>query len=199
MGEHLVNNQSGNGESRHSLPVHPIVVMRGDAGPFPGLQLGDVIAYEFSLPESFKPRPGKTQIERVFVLLDVGIQLANPLWWHGTDATTWYVDLVSVAVAGNTFTIHDQYIDVIVPTDGRHYTMLDLDEFADALASGVLSREDAVDALRRWQRFLNSYLHDREEPVASWTDSPPAAIQPLAMLPEPLAASGLGADAEHKP
>jgi hypothetical protein len=43
----------------------------------------------------------------------------------------------------------------MVPTDGRHYRMLDLDEFADAIAKGLVSTETAIDALRRWQTFLN--------------------------------------------
>ncbi|MEX1157369.1 MAG: DUF402 domain-containing protein [Thermomicrobiales bacterium] len=134
------------------------------------------------------PRAGKSQIERVFVLLDVGVQLSNPVWWHGDDATTWYVDLVTVTVSGSTYTVRDLYIDVIIPTDGRHHRMLDLDEFAVAISDGSLSPLDAVDALMRWQRFLDTYLHDRPEPTSDWRDFPPAAIQRPAGLPEPLAA-----------
>jgi hypothetical protein len=38
-------------------------------------------------------------LERVFVLLDLGVQLSNPPWWHGDDAACWYVDLVAAAIA----------------------------------------------------------------------------------------------------
>jgi hypothetical protein len=141
----------------------------GDAGslfgPLPGVHLGEVIAYEFELPARFEPRPGRTRLERTFVLLDVGVSFANPCWVRtanpdgsvlqvdptGTDS--WYVDLVTVDVQGDRYTFRDLYIDVIIPTDGRHHRMLDLDEYADAMADGTLSLEDGIDGLRRWQRF----------------------------------------------
>ena len=80
------------------------------------------------------------------------------------------------------YIFRDLYIDVMVPTDGRHYRILDLDEFADAIDNGSLSVEQATDALRRWQRFLDRHLHAERAPVANWTDFPPAAILPLLEL-----------------
>ena len=59
---------------------------------------------------------------------------------------TWYVDLVSVEQDGSSFAFRDIYIDVMVPMDGRHHRLLDLDEFADAIDSGVLSATQAADA-----------------------------------------------------
>jgi hypothetical protein len=165
-----------------------IQVMRGDSGPFPGARLGDALTYEFELGHSFTPRPGTTRLERVFVLLDVGVQLSNPPYWHGQDAACWYVDLVSVSAGNGGFTVWDQYVDLIVPTDGRSCRMLDLDEFATAVDQGTLLWSDAGDALRRWQRFLDRYLHRDRLPAAGWADFPPAAITPLAALPAPLAA-----------
>jgi len=96
---------------------------------------------------------------------------------------TWYVDLVTVEQDGNRYTFRDLYIDVVVPMDGRHYRMLDLDEFADAIDAGSLSISQATDALRRWQWFLHRHLHTERAPVATWTDFPPAAILPLLELP----------------
>jgi hypothetical protein len=59
--------------------------------------------------------------------------------------------------------------------------MIDIDEFGDALASGALSLADAIDGLRRWQLFLDTYLHVRgqltREPF--WQDFPPVCIQEL--------------------
>jgi hypothetical protein len=126
-------------------------------------------------------------IERTFVLLDVGVSFDNPFWWSGAEADTWYVDLVSVEQQANRYTFRDLYIDVIVPTDGRHYRQLDLDEFADAIASGHLSLETAVDGLRRWQRFLNRYLHADRWPTAGWTDFPPQLIRTLQEIASPFA------------
>jgi len=168
-------------------------------GPLPGVRLGEVVAYEFELPARFEPWPGRTRLERTFVLLDVGVSFANPCWVRAGNpdgsvfevdpkgADSWYVDLVTVDVQGDRYTFRDLYIDVIIPTDGRHHRMLDLDEFADAMAEGTLSLEDAIDGLRRWQRFLDRYLHADRWPQAEWSDFPPASIRSLFELPAPFA------------
>jgi len=166
-------------------------------GPLPGYRLGNVVAYEFELPTRFEPWPGRTRLERTFVLLDVGVSFANPCWLrettpdgsvvevdpHGRDS--WYVDLVNVEVQGDRYVFRDLYIDVIVPTDGRHYRMLDLDEYADAMSDGTLSLDDAIDGLRRWQHFLDRYLHTDRWPVRAWSDFPPQSIRQLFELPAP--------------
>jgi len=178
----------------------PVEVMRGRHGqerlfgPLPGARHAGVVAYEFELPDSFKPWPGRTLVERTFVLLELGVSFANPCWARHTkpDGTvvdrgaegsgTWYVDLVTVEQHGDRYIFRDLFIDVVVPMDGRHYRMLDLDEFADAIDDGSLSVEQATDALRRWQRFLDRHLHAGRAPVENWIDFPPAAILPLLEL-----------------
>ena len=186
--------------------VERVEVMRGTHrdleylfGPLPGFRLGDVVAYEFELPERFEPWPGRTRLERTFVLLDVGVSFANPCWVRARSPDgslvevdprgrdSWYVDLVTVDAQGDHYTLRDLYIDVIVPTDGRHYRMLDLDEYADAMADGTLSLEDAIDGLRRWQRFLDRYLHADRWPPAEWSDFPPTSIRRLVELAVPFA------------
>lgn len=170
-------------------------------GPLPGLRDGHVIAYEFELPDSYQPWPGRTLLERSYVLLELGVSLCNPTWresagpdgeridgvgsLHG-DPDAWYVDLVHVSAHEGGLAVRDQYVDVIVPGDGRHYRMLDLDEFADAIEDGALAASEAVDALRRWQRFLDRHLHSEREATNTWTDFPPAAIAPLMAVPQPL-------------
>jgi hypothetical protein len=128
-------------------------------------------------------------------MLELGVSFANPCWVRHTTAAgvvvdrslegrdTWYVDLVSVTVLDDVYTFRDLYVDVMVPMDGRHYRMLDLDEFADAISGGVLGVHEAADALRRWQHFLDRHLHAPREPIRGWTDFPPAAIEPLVDLP----------------
>lgn len=160
---------------------HPEVMF----GPLPALRAGNVVAYEFGLPERFVPAPGRMPLERTFVLLDVGVSFANPFWYAGAEAGTWYVDLISVGQQAGRYTFRDLYVDAIVPTDGRHYRQLDLDEFADAVASGSLSLAEAVDGLRRWQRFLDRYLHADRWPAAAWTDFPPESIRSLREIAEP--------------
>ena len=157
------------------------------------------MAYEFELPERFEPWPGRTRLERTFVLLDVGVSFANPCWARSrnhdgslceTDSRgrdSWYVDLVKIEVRGDRYTFRDMYVDLIVPTDGRHHRLLDLDEYADVMADGGLSQEDAIDGLRRWQRFLNLYIHAGRWPSAGWSDFPPISIRGLSELGVPFA------------
>jgi Protein of unknown function (DUF402) len=169
-------------------------------GPLPGLRAGNVVAYEFELPERFEPWPARTRLERTFVLLDVGVSIANPCWTRATNPDgsvvetdpsgidSWYVDLVTVQQPGSKrFVFLDLYMDVIVPTDGRHYRLLDLDEYADAMLNGTLSAQEAADGLRRWQGFLDRYLYDGRWPTANWSDFPPASVRELANVAAPFA------------
>jgi hypothetical protein len=70
------------------MTKRPVDVMRGRhghdlvLGPYPGARLGEVVAYEFELPGSFVPWPGRTLVERTFVLLDLGVSFSNPCWAH---------------------------------------------------------------------------------------------------------------------
>ena len=170
-------------------------------GPLPGVRTADALAYEFGLPERFEPRPGRTRLERVFVLLDTGVGLTLPCWRsvanaHGDvipgidaaqeEGTTWYADLLHVTDHGREVVVRDLYIDIMVPTDGRHQRLLDLDEFADAIDEGHMPIEVATGALRRWQHFLDRHLHRDRDPTARWPDFPPRAIEELAALPAPL-------------
>jgi len=124
----------------HGDPVPPV-------GPLPGVRDGATLAYEFQLPQRFEPWPGRTRLERVFVLLDLGVGMTEPCWQQmltrdgrtvtGVDGdrpapATWYVDLLHVTIEPSWIVVRDLYLDVMVPTDGRHQRLLDLDEFADA-------------------------------------------------------------------
>lgn len=170
-------------------------------GPLPGLRDGDVVAYEWELPTEFVPWPGRTQLERTYVLLDIGVSLCNPLWRearmpdgrliagigseHG-DTACWYVDLIHVTESDGGYIFRDLYVDVIVPGDDRHHRILDLDEFADAMGGGTLELADAIDGLKRWQLFLDLHLHGDREAGTTWTDFPPAALKNLASVPPPI-------------
>jgi hypothetical protein len=133
------------------------------------------------------------------VLLHLGISMSNPCWHEcrtaagdfvqipDSDESSWYVDLISVQRSGDQYVFRDLFIDVWVPTDHRHYRILDLDEFADAFDDGRISFDDAVSGLRRWQAFLDAHLHSAGFPVEAWTDFPPAVLKPLIDLPPPLA------------
>jgi Protein of unknown function (DUF402) len=152
-----------------------------------------VLAYEFQLSRRFTPWPGRTLLERVFVLLDLGVSMSLPPWRctptvsrGESEPGTWYVDLVQVTTRPGSVTVRDLYIDVMVPTDGRHQRLLDLDDYADAMEAGRLEASLAIDGLRRWQRFLDRHLHAAREPQEGWTDFPPRRLRELAALPAPL-------------
>lgn len=170
-------------------------------GPLPGVRIGDTLAYEFELAARYVPWPGRTRLERVFVLLDLGVSMSLPPWRHTTnpdgevvpgidhqqdEPTTWYVDLVDITTSDHSIVVRDLYVDVMVPTDGRHHRLLDLDELADAVTVGHLATETALDGLRRWQTFLDRHLHVGRHPADRWADFPPRRLHDLAALPAPL-------------
>ncbi|WP_326836955.1 DUF402 domain-containing protein [Amycolatopsis rhabdoformis] len=182
-----------------------VEVWRGDHGdpvplvgrPLPGIRDGDTPADEFRLPPSFEPWPGRTRLERVFVVLDLGVGLAEPCRRRrrtadgrtvpGVDGdlpapATWYVDLLHVTLERDRIVLRDLYLDVLVPTDGRHQRPLDLDEFAD----GHLDPATAVDGMRRRHRFHERHLHTPRFPSLTRTDFPPRRLSALAALPAPL-------------
>jgi hypothetical protein len=103
------------------------------AGPLPGVRADDTVAYEFRLPGRFDPWPGRTLLERVFVLLDLGVSMSVPAWRSTRDTDraksgpdTWYIDLVHVTAGPGSITVRDLYIDVLVPTDGCHQRLREL-------------------------------------------------------------------------
>ena len=185
--------------------LQPVSVTRSSAkdpsfsfGPLPGLRDGDVLAYEFALPERFVPWPDRTNVDRTFVLLDLGVSFTQPCWQYvveedgtrtpGVDAEStgdraWYVDLVEVTGGPDDFTITDLYVDVIVACDGRGHRMLDLEELADAMAQRAITTEQGIDGLRRWQAFLDRHLYAARDPRHGWRDFPPRAIQQLQDVP----------------
>ena len=177
------------------LGIEYVDVIRRGEGPFEGAIIGDVLAYTFVWVDT-KQEPPHTFCERVFVLLDVGAQIANPPLWAGRETTSRYVDLVTVTREGNTVAIRDLYIDAVVSTDGRGYRLLDLEEYGEALDSNAITQDEAIDGMKRWQLFLDRYLHDGEFPVSSWKNFPPVSFRAFDVLdnltdPTTQASSGL--------
>src|ERR1700759_276098 len=98
---------------RHGDPV-PL------AGPLPGVISGDVLAYEFELAGHLPPWPGRTRLERAFVLLDLGVSMSLPAWRPSAgpdrdrgEPVTWYVDLVQVTGGLGSVIVRDLYIYIL--------------------------------------------------------------------------------------
>ena len=151
---------------------------RDDGEIIPALRDGSVVGWDYLAPDT-------GTYGRSFVLLEFGVKLTIPPIWIQRGDPLWSVDLAIVARENDLYRITDFDIDVFVPTDGRPYRTLDLDEFADAIEDGEFTVTQAIDGLRRWQRFLDACLHrfGPEDVLPGWRDFPPAAITTLANLP----------------
>lgn len=150
---------------------------RYDGAIYPALKDGEMIAWEY--PDAETGTTGRN-----FVLLDLGVKLTIPPIWTQRGDPLWSIDLAIVRREGDLYRLIDLDIDLFVPTDGRPYRTLDLDELADAVDAGEFTIAEALDGLRRWQRFLDTHIH-RFDPLdvdAGWRDFPPAAIARLAAL-----------------
>jgi hypothetical protein len=157
----------------------------------PGLWDGRVVAWLSHVPEGeVEPNTGRTLVERDFLLLDHGVKIVNPCCWGDRWDASWYVDLVIVDQVGDDhFVVTDADLDLVVHGDGLPYRTLDIDELADAIEAGEFPLPVALDAMRRWQRFLDTHLHQRTGPgvhdyTEHWADFPPASIAALAALPD---------------
>lgn len=102
----------------------------------------------------------------------------------GQQRGWWYCDLVRVVDDGDTVHVDDHWIDVIVGSPDHPCRVLDLDEYAEAIAAGDIDVGTGVDGLRRTQAFLDRHLNRRHDIRRdSWPDFPPRAIARLAELP----------------
>lgn len=59
----------------------------------------------------------------------------------------WYVDLDRVTIDGDTWLVHDHFLDVVVH-EGRSYELLDADELADGIEQQEIATREVLDALR---------------------------------------------------
>lgn len=118
------------------------------------------------------------------MLLDTGLQINQPVIFPEQQRGWWYCDLVRVVDTGDTVHVDDHWIDIIVGPPDHPYRVLDLDEYADAVATGQIGAATGADGLRRTQTFLDRHLNRRHDVRRDrWPDFPPRAITRLAELP----------------
>ena len=99
---------------------------------------------------------------------------------HSGSLISWYCDIVSHTFdeAENTYVFTDLLVDVVVYPNG-FVRVVDLDEMADALRDGSLTKEDAETALRHLDKLLGviysghfdrlkKYIEDYETEDDSW-------------------------------
>ncbi|MFI5906655.1 DUF402 domain-containing protein [Dactylosporangium sp. NPDC051541] len=157
----------------------PVTVIRDGKIQAPGHRESQALVYDWTFPWQ-----GETRQQRTFVLLDTGFQINQPVIFPEQQQGWWYCDLIHVADEGDVVRVTDHWIDVIVGPPDHPYRVLDLDEYADAIATGELDPAVGVDGLRRTQRFLDHHLNRRHDTSRdTWPDFPPKAITPLRDLP----------------
>lgn len=168
-----------------SIPEAPggqrVTIVRDGLLRAVGLRCDQVIAYDWAFEQD-----GRQWAQRSFVLLDDGVQINQPVRFPEQQRGWWYCDLVTIVDKGHEVRVDDMWIDFIVGPPNAPYRVLDLHDYADAMADGRLSLPDAVDGLRRAQSFLDRRLNRRHDVTPSWPDFPPADVEALltAALPQ---------------
>ncbi|GAA4824909.1 DUF402 domain-containing protein [Actinomycetospora corticicola] len=84
---------------------------------------------------------------RSWLLPDLGIRVTDFAFRPGFERQQdFYVDVAGIDRDGDTWTTTDYYLDLVVHT-GERTELLDVDEYVEAVAAGVLAREPAERAL----------------------------------------------------
>ena len=157
----------------------PVTVIRDGSIRATGHRDGDVIVYDWGFSWE-----GTDREQRSFILLDTGFQINQPVIFPENQRGWWYCDLVRIITEGDVVHVYDAWIDVIVGPPDHPYRVLDLDEYADAIAAGDIDTAAGIDGLRRTQTFLDRHLNRRHDTRRDcWPDFPPRAIAALAELP----------------
>ena len=112
-----------------------------------------------------------------FLLVNEGFLIAQPAGFDGGQQGWWYCDLVTVDDRGETVDIEDLYVDVLVGPPITAYRVLDLDELATAVATGVVPLDTALGGLERCQAFLDRRLNRRDDAEPTWPDFPPSEVR----------------------
>ncbi|WP_037607399.1 DUF402 domain-containing protein [Streptacidiphilus rugosus] len=142
-----------------------------------GIRRGNVVAYDWGFHQD-----GADHVQRTFVLLDEHMQINQPVLFPPEQRGWWYCDLVSLewdVSSRGLLRTQDLWIDVVIGPPDHPYRLLDLDDYADALADGRIGPAQAADGLRRTQRFLDRRVNRRHEATQAWPDFPPAEVEEL--------------------
>jgi hypothetical protein len=155
------------------MTVREAVTVTSRTGTWPATRHGRVAAYDYDV------EAGR---QRAYLLLDEHIQLQQPLRWDSFQPGWWYVDLIEIIEDRDLVTVHDWWIDLVVPPSGPYRTV-DLDEYGAAIVAGALTPAQAAVGLERMQAFMDRHLHRPEDPAKPWRDFPPASLAPLMAVP----------------
>lgn len=104
---------------------------------------------------------------RSWLLPGLGVRVTDFSWHPGHERLQdHYLDIVDITRDGSTWWTEDHYIDLVVHT-GERTEVLDLDEFAEAVAGGLLDAPRAERALGTSHRTLAG-LADHGHDLDRW-------------------------------
>ncbi len=120
----------------------------------------------------FRETPDHPKLAGVesWLIPKLGLRVTD--WWfncgHERDQD-FYLDIVDIDRDGDIWRTVDHYLDIVVRT-GRDARVIDLDEYVEAVASGVLDRPAAMRALHASYRAVDG-LSAHGNDVSAWLAS----------------------------
>ena len=114
--------------------------------------------------ECFNPRPDFATGISAFYRKE-GFKISRHFAMDGSF-TRWYCDIIAESVDENEITLSDLLIDVIIYPNGE-VRVVDLDEAADAVEQGLMSKELLVQALRTTNNLLNYIYQGKLEELTN--------------------------------
>ena len=114
--------------------------------------------------ECFNPRPDFASGISAFYRKE-GFKISRHFAMDGSF-TRWYCDIISELVNENEIVLSDLLIDVIIFPNGE-VKVVDLDEAADAVEQGLMTKELLVQALRTTNNLLNYIYHGKLEELTN--------------------------------
>lgn len=105
------------------------------------------------LARTFEQHPKIVAIES-WLLPGLGIRITDWYWRPGHERDQdFYLDIVDITRDGDVWRTEDHYLDIVVRT-GQDSSIVDLDEFVEAVSRGLLGRDAAERALATSYRVL---------------------------------------------
>jgi hypothetical protein len=105
-----------------------------------------------------------------WLLPELDLRITDWLWRPGHERDQdFYLDIMAIERIGDVWRTEDYYLDVVVRT-GTSSTVLDTDEYVEAVAEGLLPAATAQRALETSYRVLDglaSHHHDMDSWLAS--------------------------------
>jgi len=105
-------------------------------------------------------------------LLKEGLKISK-FYCHDGSLLRWYCDIVSFSYneQSKALTVTDLLADVIVYPDGR-MKVVDLDELAEAVQNGLITKEQTISCLRSLNHLLSLIYRDKFDRLQAFLDTP---------------------------